>query len=169
MNVVGIGTDIVHLPRIARIIAKYGRSSGSSSMYRITKKFMAGPERLRFQTLLTENNSELDMRNAVRYMAGVWATKESLLKALSCYVPVSELPPAQTIYSKLFCKKNLSSGVPIVQILEDFPTKCPEYKDFYYNYIFHDLEALISISHDQDYLICYSCLLSQNIPGKTDT
>lgn len=167
MNVLGIGTDIVHLPRIARIIAKYGPSSGSSSLYRITKKFMAEPERLKFQTLLTESNSDLNIQKAVRYMAGVWATKESLLKALSCYVPVSELPPAQTVYSKLFCKTNLSSGVPIVQILGDFPVRCPEYNDFYYNYIFRNLEALISISHDRDYLICYSCLLGKNNPGKT--
>ncbi|CCK72245.1 holo-[acyl-carrier-protein] synthase KNAG_0J01640 [Huiozyma naganishii CBS 8797] len=143
----GIGVDLVYLPRISKLIAKY---KGSSTLNAICGKFMCAQEQAHMGQLLLSG----DATRTVQYMAGVWAAKEAVYKALSCFVPSNALPPAQTVYSQLMHKHNVGK-CPTLSTLESFPQLYPQHEQFYSKYILPS-RMLLSISHDGDYLIAYT-------------
>lgn len=161
-NVLGIGTDIVYIPRIIGLLKRHHVSGDYRKLKRVTNKFMTITEQERFFNLLQKTDSIDSNKQLINYTAGVWATKESLLKALSSYVVPEELPPAQTIYSKLFTKTNSDSGIPNINIESDFPEACSAHRQFYKKYIKNQIKIDISISHDHDYLISFAVIKSKN-------
>ncbi|CAD1780513.1 similar to Saccharomyces cerevisiae YPL148C PPT2 Phosphopantetheine:protein transferase (PPTase), activates mitochondrial acyl carrier protein (Acp1p) by phosphopantetheinylation [Maudiozyma barnettii] len=157
-NILGIGTDIVYIPRMIGILKRNHAIGDYRKLKRITNKFMTVVEQEKFFKLLNKSEYVESNKELINYTAGIWATKESILKALSGYIPATEVPPAQTIYSKLFTKSNKESGSPVIQIEASFPSICPTYSGFYNRYILNQIEVDLSISHDHDYLISY-CLI----------
>lgn len=162
-NVLGIGTDIVYIPRVIGLLKRHHVSGDLRRLKRVTNKFMTTSEQERFFKLLQKNDLIDSNKQLINYTAGVWATKESLLKALSSYVVPEELPPAQTIYSKLFTKTNTDSGIPNVKIESDFLDVCSGHRQFFKKYIEDQIKIDISISHDQDYLVSFAVIKSKNI------
>lgn len=158
----GIGVDIVYLPRIQQLITKY--TYKRSTMMNIASKVMCFQEQEHFKSLLNQishhNDSTTLTQQCVRYMAGIWATKESTYKAISSFIPPNEMIPAQTIYSQLLYKSNSRiTGSPQVDIMIDWLSARPEYETFYNKYI-KGCKILLSISHDGDYLIAYTTIIS---------
>ncbi|SMN22131.1 similar to Saccharomyces cerevisiae YPL148C PPT2 Phosphopantetheine:protein transferase (PPTase), activates mitochondrial acyl carrier protein (Acp1p) by phosphopantetheinylation [Maudiozyma saulgeensis] len=161
-NVLGIGTDIVYIPRIVGLLQRNHTVGDYRKLKRITNKFMTTVEQKKFFKLLNKSEHVELNKELINYTAGVWAAKESILKALSGYIPSTEAPPAQTIYSKLFTKSNTVSGAPMIQVEGLFPNICPTYKEFYNRYILDRIEVLLSMSHDHDYLISYCLIKSKH-------
>ncbi|CCD25052.1 holo-[acyl-carrier-protein] synthase NDAI_0E02350 [Naumovozyma dairenensis CBS 421] len=162
-NLLGIGTDIVYLPRFQRLLMKYTNDDdvyaikSSSALDRINDKFMHPIERATFRSLANESLSK-----RAKYLAGVWATKEATLKALHCYIPSEHIPPAQVIYTKLLYKtNNTSTGSPQLQFDKNFSTTTPLYSQFFRDYINGKISTLLSISHDEQYLVSFVCLTSK--------
>jgi holo-[acyl-carrier protein] synthase len=92
-NIIGIGTDIVQIPRIEKLLKKYGDS--------LARRILNEAELERFFSL------EYFKRPA--FLAKRFAAKESVLKALGCGVSV--------LYSfKDIEIKNLVSGAPVAKI-----------------------------------------------------
>lgn len=158
-NVLGIGTDIVYIPRITGLLTRNHVIGNNRKLKMITNKFMTEFEQNRFFKLL-DKSDEVNT-TLINYTAGIWATKESLLKALSCYVPKDDLPAAQAVYSKLFTKFNDPSGAPLIRIEKNSCKSDPSYHEFYNKYINDKIKILLSVSHDQDYLVSY-CLIQSN-------
>ncbi|KAG0671516.1 holo-[acyl-carrier-protein] synthase [Maudiozyma exigua] len=92
-NVLGIGTDIVYIPRIVGLLKRHHVTGDYRRLVRVTNKFMTSTEQERFFKLLQKTDSVDSNEQLINYTAGVWATKESLLKALSGYIAPWELPP----------------------------------------------------------------------------
>ena len=161
-NVLGIGTDIVYLPRIVGLLQRSSIKNDARTWRMVINKFMAKPEQHKLLEIL-EDTDEISINSKiVTYTAGVWATKESLLKALGCFVPTDHIPPAQTVYSQLFYKTNTQSGRPIVHINNHFGANNPSYHDFFENYVNNKITVDLSISHDNDYLVSY-CLIKSKV------
>ncbi|CCF59657.1 hypothetical protein KAFR_0H02480 [Kazachstania africana CBS 2517] len=154
-RVLGIGTDIVYLPRFARLISKYGKNSSSASLTKLTSKFMSEHEQKKVLGMMVKGHSTGNNDSIVRYAAGIWAAKEATYKALCSYVPAAAMPPAKTIYTKLLNKTNSETGTPMLELSSDFIEIHPEYSVFYKSYIQEHCKVFISISHDHDYLISY--------------
>lgn len=161
-KVLGVGTDIVHLPRMIKLLQKYPSSLKQPSnklpnFDRIASKFMHNNEIKYLHELLLTN--EPSSHRIVNYVGGIWAIKEASLKALSCYTPTYLIPPAKTVYTKLLYKTNTSNGAPVVKIDPTFLDNSPLHSKFYQDYINEQKRSiLVSISHDQDYLIALTCI-----------
>lgn len=153
-RVLGIGTDIVYIPRFRELLLKYG---DSPTFNRITSKFMNMEEQRHLYGLYKVNKPN-SLNSSARYMAGIWAAKESSYKALSCFIPFDELPPARVIYSGLLRKNNESNGRPIITYSNKFESQFPEYSEVYNKYIGNKVSFLTSISHDTDYLVSFVCI-----------
>ncbi|SCU84647.1 LADA_0D02960g1_1 [Lachancea dasiensis] len=149
-SVLGIGTDVVYLPRFQRLILKYGSPGDGKRLDRIMSKFMHARELSRYQELLQNHKSSLPL---IHYAAGVWATKEAIYKTLASQVPVNMMPPAQTIYTKLCYKLNGSTGAPKIEIDDTLMTKYPKF--MLENII--NTKFLVSLSHDEKYLVSFVC------------
>ncbi|EDO17152.1 hypothetical protein Kpol_1072p22 [Vanderwaltozyma polyspora DSM 70294] len=164
-KVYGIGTDIVHLPRIARLLIRYplelpGEIRNKKSFHRISNKFMHEQEYSYLQSL--NQDTPRDVNRIIKYIASVWASKECFYKSLSNYVPKTELPPAQTIYTKLAYRTKDRDGKPLLQIDPSFINGNMKYTNFFNNYIDPNLfQILLSISHDKDYLIAFTCITNK--------
>lgn len=141
-NVRSVGTDIVHVPRIDKIL----RNNSETRLQRILRKFMHPKELQRFREL--QKTQPLKAQSL--YVAGVWATKESLLKSL----PSSQdKPPAIHIYTRLAYKYNDITGRPILKLDKNsFITSST--KDYWDQHL-KSSQYIISLSHDQDYLVCF--------------
>lgn len=151
----GIGVDVVHIPRILKLINKY--SDRESTLNAIIGKVMCSHEREKFQTLMKNLDvpCEVYKQRCVTYMAGIWATKEALYKSMAHFIPPYDMLPAQMIYTKLFYKSNnQTTGAPQVQILNPLTTEC----QMLYEKYLKDTNILVSISHDGDYLIAYTSI-----------
>ncbi|QLG70658.1 hypothetical protein HG535_0A06000 [Zygotorulaspora mrakii] len=158
---VGVGTDIVYLPRIAKLLDKYtsNRDRNISRFHKITQKFMHPIELNQLDTLLTEGSSS--KTRLTTFIGGVWASKESTYKALSCFVPHDMIPPAKTIYTGLFYKMNAKNGYPTLQFDDKFQESHLANQDFYRDFVkIPQIKPLISIAHDHDYLACFVSLSS---------
>lgn len=89
MGVVGLGVDVVHVPRVARLLAAFGD--------RFTKRFLHAEERCALAALLNaEADAEADARSggglrAAHFVASRWAVKEASYKALA-HAPTRGLP-----------------------------------------------------------------------------
>lgn len=97
----------------------------------------------------------------VNFIGGVWATKEAVLKAMHCYIPYNQIPPAQTIYTNLFFKENTTNGVPRITFDDGFASRSAQCYAFNQKYIENKAEALLSISHDKDYLVAFVSLMDK--------
>lgn len=150
-SVLGIGSDIVYTPRFSRLLLKF--PINSSGFQRLTSKFMHPVE--------TEclNDILLKGQDCTTYLAGIWATKECMLKALSSFVPLQSMPPAISIYTKLCYKTNRLGGGPTVEFDPQFSRATPSHAQFYEDYVMEKkLQVLLSISHDNEYLIAFMIL-----------
>ncbi|KAH3902325.1 holo-[acyl-carrier-protein] synthase SCDLUD_002145 [Saccharomycodes ludwigii] len=180
----GIGVDIVYLKRFDKLLLKTflkpalsklpSRSTTclnntNNTLEKICNKFMHKNEWDYFCNQLESHNER------VKYIAGVWAIKESILKTLPDGNDIL-LPPTVTIYTKIFYKgvtmkkqdndfirgnnSVSSSSKPRIIIDESYVEEMiknrdnkNKYKDFITmlaNSKFH-----VSLSHDGDYLIAY--------------
>lgn len=153
----GIGVDIVHLPRISKLVGKYAGRGGT--LQAITAKIMHSREQDTFQRMMTywEDNS-LGKQRCIRYLGGIWASKEAVYKSLVSFVPSNEMLPAKTIYTQLLCKINDPiTGAP--QIYVPTLSSNPISQSFYNKYL-KENKIMVSISHDGEYLIAYTTILS---------
>ncbi|SCU79844.1 LAFA_0B05974g1_1 [Lachancea sp. 'fantastica'] len=154
-NILGIGTDIVHIPRFARLMARDASIRESRINERILGKFMHAAELSRLQRMREENHSD---KALIQFVAGVWATKEAVYKSLSSRSghKKTALPPAKYIYTQLCYKTNDEGGIPRLVIDPKLTSVYPNFtRDFIENTKF-----LLSISHDNDYLVSFVCHVS---------
>lgn len=149
---IGVGTDIVYIPRFSRLLRKYPTELKDSKFWKIANKFMHSYEKKVLSQILIERHSHL---RAVQYISGVWSIKESIYKSLSTQSDKDCLPPAQVIYTKLCYRDKDMENKPIIVIDQNSFISCG-YSDFYNNHI-KGTKFLLSISHDQDYLISFVC------------
>ncbi|XBW37438.1 hypothetical protein QEN19_003019 [Hanseniaspora menglaensis] len=76
MTILGVGCDIVYLPRIVRIIQK---ENNFTRLSLISKKIMHPVEYKKYNELVRLQNVDM----IVQYFASIWSIKESLYKSLS--------------------------------------------------------------------------------------
>jgi holo-[acyl-carrier protein] synthase len=85
-----IGTDVVHLPRILRLISRRGRIDGESYLERFMRRILCSQERedfhKRFHKPLSDTSSSSILQIALkpdmaRWLAGRFAAKEAARKA----------------------------------------------------------------------------------------
>jgi phosphopantetheine--protein transferase-like protein len=123
-RVLGIGTDLLQVSRIAKIVAKNGIVSAKTT--RFAQRILHHQHELpKFQGY----QSSSDTSQAIKLLSGSWCVKEALFKSLS---PSSQ----KTFRMKDWYKYNSSEGIP--QIDGIYTTEHP------------NEEFLISISHDSD-------------------
>ncbi|CAI4038908.1 hypothetical protein SMKI_06G2600 [Saccharomyces mikatae IFO 1815] len=162
-KIVGVGVDIVYLPRFAHLLEKHSPFDPRTRLTfdKITQKFMHEKERCYLSNLLIEENRSNPRLH--EYMAGIWALKECSFKALSCCTSKDDLPPAQVLYAKMLYKTQNDEGVPKLQFDKMFEEKYPKYQRFSKSYekFFSAHEFLVSISHDKDYLIALANLVER--------
>lgn len=157
--VLGIGTDIVYLPRIRNLIATHKFLVHD----RIPKKFMHEMEISHMKTVYEGLENSVQARRMTNYIAGIWSIKESFLKALNHYVPQDIMPPAQTLYTKAVYKDNNDAGTPRLIIDPEFGKKYPGHREFATIYLDPTkVEILVSVSHDGDYLQTMLCISLTN-------
>lgn len=151
-RVLGIGTDIIFIPRISHLLKRF--PPNGSSFQRLISKFMHQHELNVLEHLLDQK------KDPTTYLAGIWATKECLWKAMASFIDPKLLPPAMCVYTKLSYKTKGYTGVPLLTFDSNFPRHIPSHSQFYKE-IIHDksLRALLSISHDKDYLIAFITLV----------
>lgn len=151
----GIGVDIVHIPRIVKLIDKY--STRESTFNAIVGKFMCPHEKEKLQTLIgnLDIRCEIQKQRCATYISGIWATKEALYKSMTHFIQPQDMLPAQMIYTQLFYKSNNEiTGAPQVQILNPLTTEC----QILYEKYLKDTNILVSISHDREYLVAYTSI-----------
>ncbi|CDO95846.1 unnamed protein product [Kluyveromyces dobzhanskii CBS 2104] len=142
-NVLSAATDIVYLPRVRKLLER----NSSSRLQRIFKKFMHPYEIDHYNTLV-KHGSQPEQK--LVYVAGVWASKESLFKSLPYS---SQRPSAIDIYTKLAYKSNDLDGKPKLNLdKKRFSTGCSTTS--YWDKHLESTRYEMSISHDQNYLIC---------------
>lgn len=157
----GIGTDIIHLPRFKRLLEKYPLRTGidePKSFLRIAKKFMHPHELTKLQAMA---HKPYDETHVAIYTAGIWGIKESVLKALACYVPSDEMPTAQCVYTRLVYRSSSRGQRPTIQFDDTFRSKASHSDAAFYDRYIDTLSTkpLVSISHDGDYLVTFACLV----------
>ncbi|GAV54978.1 hypothetical protein ZYGR_0AS03010 [Zygosaccharomyces rouxii] len=151
-RILGIGTDIVFTPRIYGLLKRF--PPNGSGFRRLTAKFMHQHELQELQLLIDQK------RDPTTYVAGVWATKECVWKALASFVDPKLIPPAMSVYTRLCYKTKGPGGAPILVFDSNFPITTPLHSLFYREVIYkRRLEALLSISHDKDYLVAFMMML----------
>ncbi|KAJ8658208.1 holo-[acyl-carrier-protein] synthase [Lichtheimia ornata] len=97
MTILGIGVDIVHLPRIAALIARRGREP-------LAKRILSPDEYTEF---LQRCSSDRNIEQQVMYLGSRWCIKEATYKAL---FPVHKLEWKQVTVAK-------DQGKPMLRIL----------------------------------------------------
>ncbi|CEP60122.1 holo-[acyl-carrier-protein] synthase LALA0_S01e03532g [Lachancea lanzarotensis] len=154
-NVLGIGTDIVHLPRFAKLMARDASIKDMRTNERVLSKFMHTVELSKLQRMREERYQE---KALVQFVAGVWATKEAVYKSLSSRLDHDKtaLPPAKYIYTQLCYKTNDSNGSPKVVIDPKLANVYPNFKQDF----IEKTEFLLSLSHDDSYLVSFVCHVS---------
>ncbi|KAL3232202.1 Mitochondrial holo-[acyl-carrier-protein] synthase [Nakaseomyces bracarensis] len=150
--IAGVGCDIVYLPRVARLLARYPR--GTTGFQRLVTKFMHEEE---IRRLGDYSDAQL-----LTKVAGTWALKEAGYKALFSAVdhmavcPPEQVPSAMRVYTRLLYRTRTAVGSPRLNIdsaslsgepFDEFLSRC---------------EYLASISHDSDYVVAYTTLIKHN-------
>ena len=92
-NIMGIGTDIVQIPRIEKLLKKYGDS--------FARKILGQEELEKFFSIIDSKKSA--------FLAKRFAAKEAVSKALGCGI-------SSRCSFKDIQIKNLPTGVPIAQL-----------------------------------------------------
>ncbi|CUS20412.1 LAQU0S01e06018g1_1 [Lachancea quebecensis] len=152
--ILGIGTDIVYLPRFAKIVEKHAPIEQSTAFRRMMSKFMHPIEISQLNQML---QSGCNSPSVVRYLAGVWATKEAIFKSLATQRLEEPLLPAQTIYTQVFYKANDQDGAPRIEIDSSIKCSHPEFARAY----IAGTRLMLSIAHDEDYLVSFVCHVRQ--------
>ena len=147
-SVLGIGTDLVYLPRFTRLLEKMSSFEHKERFHKILRKFMHPREILCFDQMRQRDASPTALSN---YAAGIWATKEAVFKSLVAQKNDVVLPPAQFIYTKMCFKSNDTNGAPYLEIDKEQTLLRPEFEKAY----IRNSKFLLSISHDGDYLVSY--------------
>ncbi|KAE8552963.1 hypothetical protein TMatcc_007636 [Talaromyces marneffei ATCC 18224] len=87
-----IGTDVVHLPRIYRLLTQRGTKSSETYLHKFTRRILCPQELQDFHTRFgLQNNAPLDQKASIssrkitpdmaRWLAGRFAAKEAARKA----------------------------------------------------------------------------------------
>lgn len=148
-NVIGIGADIVYVPRIKRLLSK-NLEHAPLRFDKIARKFMHEQEIIQLRELISSPGPE---NTLAYYVSGVWAVKEAIYKSMASEIPLQALPPAQVLYTKLCYKTNDEQGRPHVEI--DYRSM-EGYADFISRHI-KGTSFKVSISHDRDYVMAFIC------------
>jgi len=90
MDLIGIGVDLVHIPRIENLLNKYG------------SKFL--------KKVFSEEETEyaLKRKNTAFHLASSFASKEAFFKAVGGYSPFS--------FKEIILKRNPQTGSPLEKI-----------------------------------------------------
>ncbi|KXN83688.1 Holo-[acyl-carrier-protein] synthase [Leucoagaricus sp. SymC.cos] len=121
----GIGVDIVHLPRIAAIVK---RQAG----HKFARRILSSSELEQWDRL-----RDADVQQQIRFLAVRWAVKEAAYKAL--------YPTVKSTWKHLSYRGHSSSGEkPTLSYLSSSDESAREVGPIY-----------VSVSHDGDYAIAY--------------
>ena len=130
MNI-SIGTDIVYIPRIQKAIERFGR--------RFLERVYAPSEQETYQTTLTARPPK---EPAIAYLAGRWAAKEAVVKALGTgWTGIN--------YTDIEIRRH-SSGVPQVVLHRAAAA---------YALQRGEPQWQLSVSHDHEYAIASALLI----------
>ncbi|AAS51355.2 ACR129Wp [Eremothecium gossypii ATCC 10895] len=138
MRVLGIGTDLVYMPRVVELLRRMPAGSGAHA--RFAGKFMHARERA----------GALGAKDQARYVAGVWAAKEALYKA----VAGADAPPAATLYRACY-KEADAVGRPTLQVDAGELQRAGHMR--FWEERLAGTRFLLSVSHDEDYLVAFVC------------
>lgn len=127
---ISTGIDLVHIPRFKKLIDK----NGPINMDNPFIKRVFNPE---------EIEHIIERRDPYPGLAGRFAAKEAVIKALSSIRKISELKSIV-----------IEGEIPAVKI-KGSTKKFPSIKEF------KELTISVSISHDGEYATAISCLLHQ--------
>ncbi|AET38141.1 holo-[acyl-carrier-protein] synthase Ecym_2409 [Eremothecium cymbalariae DBVPG len=171
-NLLGIGTDVVRVSRFLRLMEKYSskqqqlsdQRAGRNGFERFTKKFMHPYEVKQFYGEVVEAattasgrcSSVQQMRNA-RYLAGIWATKEAIYKALvSGLQRPNALPAASAIYKQFYKSNDAVTGCPVINVDVGGFRETAGLERFWNMHV-KGSRFLLSVSHDGDYVVTFVC------------
>lgn len=141
-NVLAVGTDIVYIPRLEKMLLR----NEPQRLNKIMRKFMHQREIEQFHYIALRQN----IRSQATYLSGIWAIKESLFK---CLPNEKSRPPAIHIYTRLGYKSKNDQGQPKFNLdMSRFIT--PSTQEYWNKYI-KSTRFILSLSHDQDYLVCF--------------
>lgn len=127
--ILGVGHDLVHLPRFRQLL----NTRSPHRVSRLAQRILHPEyERPRFEAKLADPLSLEDSKSASFYLANSWACKEALYKSLG---PLDQ----RNCRFNHWYKTHTADGKPIIQ--------CDEYARLH-----PDEQFFLSISHDGDYL-----------------
>jgi phosphopantetheine--protein transferase-like protein len=129
MTIIGIGCDILYIPRITKI------SNSPSRLNNIAKKIMHEAEYENFSRLIRSQNKKL----TVSYFASIWCCKEAYYKSLT-YNEQKRTPFFQ-ICRQFYKANNIyENNKPVIINPSDHEK---------------NIKVHISLSHDTDYVTSY--------------
>ncbi|KAF2235669.1 4'-phosphopantetheinyl transferase [Viridothelium virens] len=140
----GVGIDIVHIPRILKLISRKNYSHSRSHLSRFVERILTPSEHIAFRKRWGSDEEifrdEKKTSNCAAHLAGRWAAKEAVIKAVS---------PDTVWMNQIQISGNSGGGLSVsippgdsVRGTTSFLTSTTM-SDF----------AKISISHDGDYAI----------------
>lgn len=148
MTILGVGTDIIHLHRIQRLLFSQNKTNLQNTIklphllspqaHKFTSRILHTKYELpHFQSLIQQGRSEEEI---VRYVAGVWSVKESVFKALDW-----ELQGKYKRF-KQWWKVNDQHGRPLIngEYLQFLEREHPEAKEKFWCSVSHDGDVLVS-------------------------
>lgn len=168
----GIGTDICHIPRIARLIqankqiCQLGQHPARRKLYAFTQHLLTDWEDCDLWRRYHQDVAFRDHKRLTQFLAGRWAAKEALFKAFS---GIRELHR-----QNIEIRAHAETGVPVALISDEPGSRertltslqCAEYYEHLFGHrttehpqpdelkvpeIEHGEYTSISISHDGDY------------------
>ncbi|KAK5699677.1 hypothetical protein LTR97_005806 [Elasticomyces elasticus] len=140
-----IGTDIVHAPRIQTLISKGEGKARTLNLYRFMNHLLSSREQQLFWNSFgdTRNVYGLKLDTSTKWLAGRWAAKEAVIKAVQyrrlSFLDVQILPVKPTGVSGPVYAVILDKSAVVRKIDEAYPS-------------FHsqDDEATEAVSHHED-------------------
>ncbi|KAL9536934.1 hypothetical protein MBANPS3_012236 [Mucor bainieri] len=135
--IIGVGVDIVHLPRIAALIARRG-SDG------LAKRILSTTEYTEFAAKYKDDPSEL------RYLGSRWCMKEAVYKAL---YPVHKLEWKQVSVSKKAGKHSANEEAPCKQTKSEDTAVGKPHLSILNSNLYGVQRTHVSLSHDGEYAI----------------
>ncbi|KAI8581313.1 hypothetical protein K450DRAFT_279096 [Umbelopsis ramanniana AG] len=127
----GIGVDIVHLPRIAKILTRR-----QNNCHLLCRRILSSKEQAdfqaRFPNAVKSNHTEADP-NVVRFLATCWSIKEAMYKAMY---------PERKLTWKEVTVDRIAGGKPRAILAGQDKS----------------IHTHISVSHDGDYAVAYAVI-----------
>ncbi|KAK3614810.1 hypothetical protein LTR56_027008 [Elasticomyces elasticus] len=130
----GIGTDIVHAPRIQTLISKGEGKARTLNLYRFMNHLLSSREQQLFWNSFggTQNVYGPKLDTATKWLAGRWAAKEAVIKAVQyrrlSFLDVQILPVKPTgvsgpVYAVILDKsavaRKIDDAYPLLRIKDD--------------------------------------------------